>query len=78
MNTLMRFRWVIVFVLVLALCFAAANIIEHPSSSPSDILMWGLKGAAYAIAYLGLTMAVLAPLVWLLRRKRAKDAEKKG
>ena len=34
-------------------------------------------GAGYAIAYLCLTVAVLAPLVWLLRRKRAKDAEKK-
>ena len=28
MSTLMRFRWVIVFVLVLALCVAAANIID--------------------------------------------------
>jgi tellurite resistance protein TehA-like permease len=73
----MKFRWVIIFVLVAALCVAAANVIEHPSSSSTDILMWGLKGAAYAIAYLGLTVAVLAPLVWLLRRKRAKDAEKK-
>jgi hypothetical protein len=78
MSYLMKFRWVITFVLVSALCVAAANIIEHPSPSPSDILMWGLKGAAYAIAYLGLTVAVLAPLVWLLRRKRAKDTEKKG
>ena len=76
MSTLMKFRWVIIFVLAIALCVAAANIIEHPSSSPSDILMWGLKGAAYAIGYLGLTVAVLAPLVWLLR-KRAKGTEKK-
>ena len=76
MSTLMKFRWVIIFVLAIGLCVAAANIIEHPSSSPSEIVMWGLKGAAYAIGYLGLTVAVLAPLVWLLR-KRAKDAEKK-
>lgn len=74
----MKFRWVIIFVLVFALGVAAANIIEHPSTSPSDILMWGLIGAGYAIAYLCLTVAVLAPFVWLLRRKRAKDAEKKS
>lgn len=78
MSYFMKFRWVIIFVLAIALCVAAANIVEHPSSSPSDILMWGLKGAAYAITYLGLTLVVLAPLVWLLRRKHAKDAEKKG
>jgi hypothetical protein len=77
-SYLVKFRWVIAFVLVLALCVAGANIIEHPSTSPSDILMWGLIGAGYAIAYLCLTAAVLAPLVWLLRRKHAKDTEKKG
>ena len=78
MSTLMKFRWVIVFVLAVALCVAAANIAEHPNSSPSDILIWGLTGAGYAIAYLCLTVVVLAPFVWLLRRKRAKGAEKKG
>jgi uncharacterized membrane protein len=40
-------------------------------------MMLGLVGAGYAIAYLCLTAAVLAPLVWLLR-KRAKDVVKKG
>ncbi len=78
MNTLMKFRWVIAFVLVLALCVAAANIIEHPSSSPFELMMSGLIGAGYAITYLCLTVAVLAPFVWLLRRKRAKDAAKKN
>ena len=77
-NYLMKFRCVIIFVLVFALCVVGANIIEHPSTSPFDILMWGLTGAGYAIAYLCLTVVVLAPFVWLLRRKRAKDAEKKG
>jgi uncharacterized membrane protein YhaH (DUF805 family) len=77
MSTFMNFRWVIIFVVAIALCVAAANIIEHPSTSPFDILMSGLTGAGYAIAYLCLTVAVLAPLVWLLR-KRAKDIEKKG
>ena len=77
MSTLMKFRWMIIFVLAAALCVAAANIFEHPSSSPADILMWGLKGAAYAVAYLGLTIVVIAPLVWLLRRKLAKGAKKK-
>jgi uncharacterized membrane protein len=74
----MKFRWVIIFVLAIALCVAAANIIEHPSTSLFDLLMSGLIGAGYAIAYLCLTVAVLAPLVWLLRRKRAKEAKKKG
>ena len=78
MSLIWKFRWVIIFVLAIDLCVAAANIIEHPSSSPSDILMWGLKGAGYAVAYLCLTVVVIAPFVWLLRRKRAKDAEKKG
>ncbi len=76
MSTLMKFRWVIIFVVAIALCVAAANIIEHPSSSPYELLMWGLRGAGYAIAYLCLTFAILAPLIWLLR-KRAKDREKK-
>jgi len=76
-SHILKFRWVIIFVLAIALGVAAANIIEHPSTSPFDILVSGLIGAGYAIAYLCLTVAVLAPLVWLLRRKRVNDAEKK-
>jgi len=65
----------ILVVLLLAGWMFAENVQSHPGAKAQDLAMYALFSLAYGALYMGVTVAIFAPLAWLARRLRRRKTE---